>query len=81
MNEKDILKLKKKVDSAEYEEQQLKGEKKAILANLQEDFDCSTIEKAKEARKKLKKKRDQLSEKIESELEEINKQYVSDEES
>lgn len=80
MNEKDILKLKKKVDTAEYDTQQLKGERKAILANLQEDFDCLTSEQAKEARKKLKKKRDQLSEKIESKLEEINKAYISDEE-
>ena len=81
MNEKELLKLKKKVDSAEHEEQQLKGERKAILANLKEDFDCSTSEEAKEARKKLKKKKDQLSEKIETKMEEINEQYIPDEES
>jgi len=81
MNEKELLKLKKKVDEAEYEAQQLKGERKSILANLKEDFNCSDIEQAKEARKKLKKKRDQLSETIENKLEEINKQYLPDEES
>ncbi len=81
MNEKELLKLKKKVDKSEYDTQQLKGEEKAILANLKEDFDCSTTEQAKAARKKLKKKRDQQTKTIESKLEEINKQYIPDEES
>ena len=80
MNEKELLRLKKKVDSAEHEEQQLKGERKAILMNLKEDFDCSTSEEAEEARKKLKKKRDQLEEKIETKMEEITLQYFPDEE-
>ena len=81
MNEKELLKLKKKVDAAEYDTQKLKGEEKAILANLKEDFACSTIEQAKAARKKLKKKRDQQADIIQSKLEEINKQYIPDEES
>jgi len=81
MTENELLKLKRKVDAAEHEEQQLKGERKAVLANLKEEFNCSTSDEAKEAKKKLKKKRDQLSEKIDNKLSEIDKQYIPDEES
>lgn len=79
MNEKELLKLKKKIDSAESEAQLLKGERNAILANLKEDFDCSTIEEAKTLRKKLEKQREQLQDTIEQKLEEINKLYIPDE--
>ena len=80
MTEKELLKLKKKVDTAAQEEQQLKGEMKAILANLKEDFNCASIEEAKEQRKKLKKQMEKLSEKIDGKLVEINEQYLPDEE-
>ena len=81
MTDKELLRLKKKVDNAENEEQQLKGERKAILANLKEDFDCSTVAEAKSARKKLKKKYESLSKKIERKLEEIENKYLTNEES
>jgi len=80
MNNKDLIKLKKKVDTAEYEEQQLKGERKATLANLKEDFDCSDIEEGKELRKKLKKKYQKLVNALEQKLIEIEKEYLPDEE-
>ena len=81
MNEKDLIKLKKKIDNAEHEEQQLKGERKAILANLKEDFDCSTIEEAKETKKNLKKKYKKLVDRLETKLKGIEKEYLPDEES
>lgn len=80
MKEKELLKLKKKVDAAEHEAQQLKGERKAILANLKEDFDCSTPEEAEQLKKKLKKKLKKYAEQLEKKLEEIEKEYLPDEE-
>ena len=64
MNEKELLKLKKKIDSAESEEQRLKGERNAVLANLKEDFDCSTIDEAKKLRKKNEKRQQQAQRKF-----------------
>lgn len=81
MNEKELILLKKKVDSAQYEAEQLKGEKKGILASLKEDFDCSTIAEAKEKRKKLKKQLEELTSTIEKKLEEIETKYLANVES
>lgn len=82
MNEKELLKLKKKVDTAEHEGQRLKGEKKAILANLKEDFDCADTDDAEETRKRLKKELKNLkidiekaANELEKKLKEISKEY------
>lgn len=80
MTEKELLKLKKKIDAAEYEEQQLKGERKAILANLKEDFDCNSIEDAEAMKKKLKKKVKKLADELEEKLIQIEKEYLPNEE-
>lgn len=80
MTEKELLKLKKKVDNAQYEEQQLKGQRKAILVNLKEDFDCDTVDEAIEKRKALEKKAKKLTEKLEIKLNQIEKEYMPDEE-
>ena len=80
MTEKELLKLKKRVDNAAQEEQQLKGERKAILANLKEDFDCSLIEEAKALKKKLNKKSKKFADELETKLKEIDKEYLPDEE-
>ena len=80
MTEKELLKLKKKIDNAEYEEQQLKGQRKAILSNLKEDFDCSTIEEAEQEKRKLKKKIKKLADELEEKLKQIEKEYLPNEE-
>lgn len=79
MNDKELLRLKKKVENAEHEEQQLKGERNATLRNLKEDFDCDTIEQAEETRKKLKKKAKKLADELEEKLKQIEKEYLPDE--
>lgn len=79
MNEKDLIKLKKKVDAAEHTEQQLKGEWKATLANLKEDFDCSTIEEAEELKKVTERKHKKYANQLEEKLKEIEKEYLPDE--
>ena len=80
MTEKELLKLKKKLDNAEQEVQQLIGQRKAILANLKEDFECSTIEEAEAERKRLKKKIKKLADELEEKLKQIEKEYLPDEE-
>jgi len=80
-SDKELLKLKKKVDNAQLEEQQLKGQRKAILVNLKEDFDCDTIEQATQERKQLEKKAKKFADKLEEKLKEIEKEYnIPDEE-
>lgn len=78
MTDKDLLKLKKKIDAAQYEEQQLKGQRKAILVNLKEDFDCDTVEDATQERKVLEKKAKKLTEKLKEKLYQIEKEYIPD---
>lgn len=80
MNEKELLKLKKKVDKAEYAEQRLKGERKAVLETLKEDFDCNSAEEAKVLIKKLENKMEKLSKSLEEKMEQIENKYIPDEE-
>jgi flagellar biosynthesis chaperone FliJ len=75
MTEKEILKLRDKVESAEQSVQQLKGRRKELLAQLREDFKCDTNKQAKEKRKELISKLNTIQEKIEKKLDEIEKKY------
>ena len=75
MTEKELLNLKKKIDAAESSEQQLKGRKKELLAQLQEDFNCSTNKEAKTKKKELETELDKVKSKLETKLDEIKAKY------
>lgn len=79
MDKNDLYRLKKKADKAERMEQQLKGERRAILSNMKDELGCSTIEEAKALQKKLKKKSEQLAKELEEKLKQIEKEYIPDE--
>lgn len=75
MTENELLKLKEKIDTAEQSVQQLKGQKKELLARLKEDFKCETIKEAKAKKKELESQLEKLQEKLDLKLEEIEKKY------
>ena len=80
MTEKELLKLKKKVDNAEYEEQQLRGQRKAILDSLKEEFNCTSVEEVEEQKKKIKSKIKKLTEEFEIKVNQIKKEHSIDKE-
>lgn len=75
MNNKELLKLKAKVDAAQESAQQLKGRKKELLAQLKEDFDCSNSKEAKQKRKQLEKEKEALEIKLAEKIKIINEKY------
>jgi len=75
LTEKQLFDLKDKIDSAKNQEQQLQGQKTALLNTLKMDFKCKDVSEAQEKIESLEteleditKKITKLSEKIESEL-------------
>lgn len=75
MKEKELLKLKEKVDNAEQAVQQLKGRKKELLAQLKKDFNCNTIKEAKAKKKELSSEHEKTQEKLNAKLKEIKNKY------
>lgn len=78
MKEKDLLRLKDKVDSAQATGQQLKGQKKAILEQLDDDFDCKTTKAAKKKVKELKSNIADVDNEIDKEVKVIEEKYMTD---
>jgi flagellar biosynthesis chaperone FliJ len=76
MTEKELLKLRDKVESAESSVQQLKGRRKELLAQLKADFKCDTNKEAKEKRKELISKLNTIQEKIETKLSDIETRWI-----
>ena len=73
MNEQDLLKLKKEIDNAKAEVQELTGERNYLLKELKETWQCKTIEAAEKLVEQMeastiemKKVLTELLEKIES---------------
>lgn len=60
MNEEDLLNLKKEIESAKTEVNQLEGEKKGLEKQLLEEWKCKSL---KEAKKKLQDLKDQIIDK------------------
>ena len=75
MTDKDLLKLKEKINSAEQSTQQLKGRKKELLAQLEKDFESQTIKQAKAKKKELEAELEKNKSKLETKVAEINKKY------
>lgn len=75
MNEKELLKIKAKIETAEQSVQQLKGRKKELLVQLKEDFKCDGLKESKTKRKELENELETIKEKLESKIAEIEKKY------
>lgn len=66
MNEKELFKLKEKIDSAKSKAAELKGRQDYLMQQLKKDWDCKTVDEANE-----------LVEKMDAEIAELNKQIAS----
>ena len=76
MTEQDLLNLKKDIDEAKKEILQLEGQKKALMTQLKEDWDCTTLEQAEKKLKGMQRKLTTFNEEIEQGLEEIKEKYA-----
>lgn len=71
MNETGLLKLKQEIDTAKDSVNQLKGQKTALLKQLQDEWNCTSIEEAEKRINKMKKEIETLDASIETGLEEL----------
>jgi len=79
MTEKDLLELKEEIEEAKQKVSELKGEKQALLKQLKENWKCSSIEDAAKKLVKLGEQEEQLSNQIETGIEELEEMLNSSE--
>lgn len=75
MTEKDLYKLKERVDEAKTSISEQKGHLSALLAQLKNDWKCDTVEAAEKKLKSLKKEIDTLDEQIQTGIEKLEEKY------
>lgn len=78
MTERDLLKLKEDIEEAKEKFQQLKGQKNALMQQLKEEWDCTTIKDAHKILKKLEIEVEEISNEIVKGLDELEKKYLND---
>lgn len=77
LTEEDLLDLKKEIDAAKTETAQLEGQKKELMRQLKENWDCDTVEEAEAKLKKLQKKYKDTTEQIADGITELQEKYLS----
>lgn len=75
MDERDLLDLKKKIETAKTTVSELKGHQQALMTQLKNDFGCKTIEDAEKKLRTMKENIDSLEEQIESGTKDLQKKY------
>ena len=75
MTEQDLLKLKKQIDDAKNEVNQLQGRKKYLEQQLKDNWNCKDLDAAKKKVKTLKSEVQELEEKIEEGVEKLQEKY------
>jgi predicted nuclease with TOPRIM domain len=78
MTERDLLKLKEDIEEAKEKFQQFKGQKNALMQQLKEEWDCTTIKDAHKILKKLEIEVEEISNEIVKGLDELEKKYLND---
>ena len=73
--EEDYARIKKKVDRAKQEEAELKGEQKALLKQLKDEFGCTTLKAAQKEVKKLEAVAQERKEEYEQALKAFNAKW------
>jgi F0F1-type ATP synthase membrane subunit b/b' len=70
-----LLDMKTKLENAKARKSELLGQQKQVLKNLKDDFDCSTLDEAKEKLKNMKAKIDRLETKFKTDLAKLEADY------
>jgi predicted nuclease with TOPRIM domain len=71
MNERELLQLKKDIEESKQKVSELKGEKQALMKQLKEDWNCSTLDEANEKLKEMQQKAEEMEQEIEQETMEL----------
>lgn len=75
MNQKDLLDLKEQIEDAKSEVSKLEGRKEHLEQQLEEDWDCSSLDEAKAKLKELKAEAESIGQKIEKGITELEEKY------
>ena len=71
MKIEEVIALKEEIDECKTEKAQLEGEQKAILKQLEEDWDCKSVKQAEKKMKEMEQEIKQLEVEIEEGLQEL----------
>lgn len=77
MKEDDLLNLKAKIDNAKTEVSELKGQKNALMKQLNDDWGCTTIAQAEKKLEGFKTNIEKLEDQIEKGTKELEEKYDS----
>jgi vacuolar-type H+-ATPase subunit D/Vma8 len=75
MTEQDLLRLKQKIDDANRQRSELKGHQSALMKQLKDDWNCSSVEEAEKLMTKMDKEIAALNNSIETGLKELEEKY------
>ena len=79
MTEQELIELKQEIDKAKEKSLQLKGQKDALLQQLKDDWNCTSIEEATKKIKLVENQTAELLNEIEEGMLELEKNYFKDE--
>lgn len=75
MDEAGLLRLKREIEDCKQKASELKGQKDLLLKELQEVYDCATIEEGEEKIQELKEEVEKLEKSIQRELDKLEREY------
>jgi len=75
MNEQELFKLKEEIDVAKSKISELKGRQQYVMKELKEQWNCNSVEKAKEKAQTMKNEIEQFNERINKGSEELEEKY------
>jgi uncharacterized protein YukE len=75
MNESNLLRLKQQIEKAKTTISELSGRKQYLMKQLKDNWECSSVEEAKEKMAILSNEIEELNLKIESGIQELEEKY------
>ena len=78
MKEQELLKKKKEIESAKTELSELKGEEKALMKQLESEWECKTLAEAKKKIQQFETEEKQLLAEITEKTKELEETYFSE---
>lgn len=75
LKEQDLIRITKKIESVKSEISELRGQKKALLNELKEKFDCDSVSDAEKLAQQLEAKSKKLENSIKKDLKKIEENY------
>ena len=75
LSEQELLDIKEEIEEAEEKVSSLKGQREYLYNELEEEWDCDSLEEAREKHKEIESKLARLDEKIAENKREIEDEY------